>query len=361
MSGAGNCVFKSKEILSKSGRSMKKALIGGITGQDGSYLAEFLLDKGYEVHGIIRRVAFEDPEHRLWRVRHIIDRIVLHFASLENYASIFKVIEKVKPDEYYHLAAQSYVGYSFDDEFSTINSNVNGTHFVLSAIKEKAPECKFYFAASSEMFGKVSETPQTEETPFNPRSPYGISKVAGFYLTRNYREAYNLHASSGILYNHESPRRGFEYLTRKVTNAVAKIKLGLTKELRLGNLEARRDWGYAGDYIEAMWLMLQQDKPDDYVVATGITHSVKEWVEMAFSHAGLNWEDHVVIDERFYRPTEVHELMGDCSKAKKKLGWRPRKLFKELVEMMVEKDMKQNSERLKNLNRNGAKKEASHF
>lgn len=329
---------------------MKRALISGITGQDGSYLAEFLLEKGYEVHGIIRQVGFEDPEHRLWRIKHIADKVVLHCASLESYASIFKVIEKVKPDEYYHLAAQSYVGYSFEDEFSTINSNINGTHFVLSAIKEKAPECRFYFAASSEMFGKVNETPQNEETPLYPRSPYGISKVAGFHLTRNYREAYNLHASSGILYNHESPRRGFEYVTRKITNAAVKIKLGLTGELRLGNLEARRDWGYAGDYIEAMWLMLQQDKPDDYVVATGITHSVKEWVEMAFNHVGLNWENHVVIDERFYRQMEVHELRGDCSKAKKKLGWRPRKLFKELVEMMVEKDMKQNFERIRNTN-----------
>jgi len=249
----------------------KRALITGITGQDGSYLAEFFLEKGYEVHGIVRRVAIEDPEHRLWRIRHIIDKIVLHAASMESYASIFNVVDKLRPDECYHLAAQSFVSYSFEDEFSTINTNINGTHFVLSAIKEKAPECKFYFAGSSEMFGLAKETPQNENTPFHPRSPYGISKVAGFDLTRNYREAYNLFACSGILFNHESPRRGFEFVTRKISNAVAKIKLGLSNELKLGNLEAKRDWGYAGDYVKAMWLMLQEDKPDDYVIATGET------------------------------------------------------------------------------------------
>ena len=235
-------------------------------------------------------------------------------------------------------SAQSFVSYSFEDEFSTINSNINGTHFVLSAIKEKAPKCKFYFAASSEMFGKAEETPQSEKTPFHPRSPYGISKVAGFYLTLNYREAYNLHASSGILFNHESPRRGFEFVTRKITNAVAKIKLGLAKELRLGNLETKRDWGYAGDYVKAMWLMLQQDEPDDYVIATGETYSIKEFVDLAFSYANLNWKDYVVIDQRFYRPAEVNILKGDFSKARKKLNWQPSVKFEELVKMMIEEE-----------------------
>jgi GDPmannose 4,6-dehydratase len=324
---------------------MKKALITGITGQDGSYLAEYLLEKGYEVHGIVRRVAIEDPEHRLWRIKHITDRLILHSASLETYASIFNVVEKVKPNECYHLAAQSFVSYSFEDEFSTINSNINGTHFVLSAIKEKAPKCKFYFAASSEMFGKAEETPQSEKTPFHPRSPYGISKVAGFYLTLNYREAYNLHASSGILFNHESPRRGFEFVTRKITNAVAKIKLGLAKELRLGNLETKRDWGYAGDYVKAMWLMLQQDEPDDYVIATGETYSIKEFVDLAFSYANLNWKDYVVIDQRFYRPAEVNILKGDFSKARKKLNWQPSVKFEELVKMMIEEEFNEHKKR----------------
>ena len=220
----------------------KKALITGITGQDGSYLAELLLEKGYEVHGIVRRVALEDVEYRLYRLRHIYDKLILHAASLENYASLFKIIEKTRPDECYHLAAQSFVSYSFEDEFSTININLNGTHYILSAIKERLPQCRFYFAGSSEMFGLVKETPQTEKTPFHPRSPYGISKVAGFDLTRNYREAYDLFACNGILFNHESPRRGFEFVTRKISNAVAKIKLGFEKELKLGNLEAKRDW-----------------------------------------------------------------------------------------------------------------------
>jgi len=322
---------------------MKKALITGITGQDGSYLAEFLLEKGYEVHGIVRRVAFEDVEHRLWRIRHLLDRLILHSASLENYASIFKVVEKVHPDECYHLAAQSFVSYSFDDEFSTINTNLNGTHYVLSAIKEKAPDCRFYFAASSEMFGITKTVPQNETTSFHPRSPYGISKVAGFDLTRNYREAYNIHATSGILFNHESPRRGFEFVTRKISDSVAKIKLGLKKELRLGNLDAKRDWGYAADYCQAMWMMLQQKKADDYVIATNQTHSVKKFVELAFSHVGLNYQDYVVIDKRFYRPAEVHELRGDFSKAKAELGWVPQVSFEQLVNMMVDFDLERQS------------------
>jgi len=319
---------------------MKKALITGITGQDGSYLAEFLLNKGYEVHGIVRRVALEDPDHRLWRIRHLLDKLVLHPASLENYASIFKVIEKIGPNECYHLAAQSFVDYSFADEFSTFNSNINGTLYVISAIKEKAPKCKFYFAASSEMFGLSKESPQNENTPFHPRSPYGISKAAGFYIAQNFREAYNLFACNGILFNHESPRRGFEFVTRKISNAAAKIKLGLIKGLTLGNLEAKRDWGFAGDYVEAMWLMLQQDDPDDYVIATGETHSVREFAKEAFNCLGLDWEKYVQVDHQFYRPAEVCLLQGDYAKAKRKMGWEPKVRFKELVKMMVEADLK---------------------
>jgi len=319
--------------------NLKRALITGITGQDGSYLAELLLDKGYEVHGIVRRVALEDPTHRLWRIQHIQDRITLHAASLESYASIFNVVERVKPAECYHLAAQSFVSYSFEDAFSTLNTNINGTLFLLSTIKEKATGCKFYFAGSSEMFGKVKETPQTEKTPFYPRSPYGISKVAGFDLTRNYRESYDLFACSGILFNHESPRRGFEFVTRKITSTAVKIKLGLAKELRLGNLEAKRDWGFAGDYVKAMWLMLQQERPDDFVIATNETHSVREFVELAFNHVGLNWQEYVVIDEKFYRPSEVNLLLGDYSRGKKKLNWEPSVRFERLVKMMVDSDL----------------------
>lgn len=322
---------------------MKKAIITGITGQDGSYLADFLLEKGYEVHGIVRRVALEDPAHRLFRLNHILDRVNLHAASLESYASIFNVIEKVRPDECYHLAAQSFVHYSFDDAFSTINTNINGTLYILSAIHEKAPDCRFYFAGSSEMFGKVRETPQTENTPFHPRSPYGISKVAGFDLTRNYRESYNLFACNGILFNHESPRRGYEFVTRKITSTAAKIKKGQANELRLGNLDAKRDWGFAGDYVQAMWLMLQQDQPDDFVVATNETHSVREFCEQAFDRVGLNWEKYVVVDEQFYRPAEVHLLQGDYSKGREKLNWQPNVKFDELIKMMVDVDMNKSS------------------
>jgi len=319
---------------------MKKALITGITGQDGSYLAELLLTKGYEVHGIVRRVAIEDPAHRLWRIQHILDRITLHSASLESYASIFNVVEDIKPEECYHLAAQSFVSYSFVDAFSTINTNINGTLFVLSAIKERAPECKFYFAGSSEMFGNAEKSPQNEATPFHPRSPYGISKVAGFDLTRNYRESYGIFACNGLLFNHESPRRGFEFVTRKISSTVAKIKLGLENELLLGNLKAQRDWGYSGDYVNAIWLMLQQTNPDDYVIATHETHSVGDFVEQAFNYVDLNWEDFIVIDERLYRPSEVHKLIGDYKKAQNKLEWEPVVKFNELVEMMVEADLK---------------------
>jgi GDPmannose 4,6-dehydratase len=326
---------------------MKKALITGITGQDGSYLAELLLEKGYEVHGIVRRVAFEDPEHRLWRIRHIVDKIHLHCGSLESYASIYNIVEKVKPDECYHLAAQSFVSYSFEDEFSTLNTNINGTIYVLSAIKNRKPDCKFYFAASSEMFGHALETPQNENTPFNPRSPYGISKVVGYYFTKNYREAYNLFACSGICFNHESPRRGFEFVTRKISRGVAMIKLGLLDKIKLGNLEAKRDWGYAPEYVEAMWLMLQQEKPEDYVIATGETHSVKEFVELAFEIVGLKWENYVEIDKTLFRPAEVFELKGDIRKIKGKLNWQPKVKFSELVRIMVENDLNDLKEKYK--------------
>jgi len=319
---------------------LKKALITGITGQDGSYLAEFLLEKGYEVHGIIRRVSLEDPATRMWRIRHIIDKIHIHSASLESYASLFNIVTEVKPDECYHLAAQSYVSYSFEDEFSTINTNLNGTHYILSSVKRQAPGCRFYFAASSEMFGHVNETPQNEHTPFHPRSPYGISKMAGYELTRNYREAYGLFALSGILFNHESPRRGGEFVTRKISTAVAKIKLGLEKTIRLGNLEAKRDWGHAKDYIKAMWIMLQQDEPEDYVIATGISHSVRELLEVAFGYLNMNFRDYLIQDDDLYRPSEVYLLQGDASKAHKKLKWFPTVRFEDLVKEMVDSDLK---------------------
>src|SRR5215472_13843280 len=317
----------------------RKALITGVTGQDGSYLAELLLEKGYDVHGIVRRVAIEDPEHRLWRIRHITDRVTLHPASLESYPSVFRVVAAVCPDEVYHLAAQSFVAYSFEDEFSTLNTNINGTHFVLAAVREVAPRARIYFAGSSEMFGAAKISPQDEDTPFRPRSAYGISKVAGFELTRNYREAYGLHASNGILFNHESPRRGFEFVTRKITSHAAKIRLGMAKELRLGNLDAQRDWGHAREYVRAMWLMLQQEKPDDYVVATGEAHSVEEFVQIAFDHVGLDWHRHVVVDPQFYRPAEVDLLLADPTKAHEVLGWHPEVSFERLVCMMVDSDV----------------------
>lgn len=323
----------------------KKALIIGITGQDGSYLAELLLEKGYEVHGIVRRVALEDPMHRMWRIRHILDRIKLHSASLESYASIFGVIESLKPDECYHLAAQSFVSYSFEDEFSTLATNINGTHHVLSALKQKVLDCRFYFAGSSEMFGKVKEVPQNENTPFYPRSPYGISKVAGFDLTRNYREAYGMYCVSGILFNHESPRRGYEFVTRKITSHAAMIKLGLAKEIRLGNLDAKRDWGHARDYVYAMWLMLQEDNPEDYVIATGQNHSVRDFLKIAFEIIGLDYNKYIEVDETLYRPAEVNVLLGDASKAKAKLGWQPTVSFEDLVREMVEEDLEYYSHR----------------
>lgn len=318
----------------------KRALITGITGQDGSYLAEHLLGLGYEVHGLVRRVALEDPNRRFTRITHLLDQVTLHPASLESYPSIFSIISRYDFDECYHLAAQSFVAESFADGFSTMNTNINGTHYMLAALRELRPQCRFYFAGSSEMFGKARETPQKETTPFHPRSPYGISKVAGFDLTRNYREAYGMFCASGILFNHEGPRRGFEFVTRKITSTVAKIKLGLTDELRLGNLEAKRDWGHAADYVRAMHLMLQQEEPDDYVVATGETHTVREFCELAFGEAGLDWREYVRTDERFYRPAEVDLLIGDATKARTVLGWAPSYSFEELVREMAAEDLK---------------------
>src|SRR5258708_11158916 len=316
----------------------RRALITGITGQDGSYLAELLVAKGYEVHGIVRRVALEDPAHRLARLKSVRDRITLHAASVESFASLFKVVSMVAPDECYHLAAQSFVTYSFDDEFSTLNTNINGTHYLLGALRQVVPGCRFYFAGSSEMFGKVHEVPQTERTRFHPRSAYGISKVCGYDLTRNYREAYQTFAVSGILFNHESPRRGFEFVTRKITSGIARILSGEVKELRLGNLEAKRDWGHAREYVEAMWRMFQQPKPDDYVIATGETHSVREFCEVAFGAVNLDYRDHVIVDESFYRPAEVELLIGDATKARVDLGWSANITFRDLVCEMVQED-----------------------
>jgi GDPmannose 4,6-dehydratase len=318
---------------------MKKALITGITGQDGSYLTELLLNKGYEVHGLVRRVALEEPDRRLARLSHLKKEIVLHAGSLESYPSLFHILSRCKIDECYHLAAQSFVAESFEDGFSTMNTNSNGTHYLLAALYQLQPECRFYFAGSSEMFGKVRETPQRETTPFHPRSPYGISKVAGYYLTINYREAYKMYCSNGMLFNHESPRRGFEFVTRKITHNVARIKLGLASELRLGNLEARRDWGHAADYVRAMHLMLQQPEPGDYVVATGETHSVREFCELAFSEAGLDYREFVRQDPQFYRPAEVDLLVGDATRARNILGWQPTYTFRQLVRDMVANDM----------------------
>lgn len=318
----------------------KKALITGITGQDGSYLAELLLSLGYEVHGLVRRVALEIPERRTERLTHLLDRITLHSASLESYPSVFHVISRHEFDECYHLAAQSFVAESFADGFSTMNTNINGTHYVLAALRELRPTCRFYFAGSSEMFGKVREVPQTENTPFHPRSPYGISKVAGFELTRNYREAYEMFCVSGILFNHESPRRGHEFVTRKISSTAARIKLGLASELRLGNLEARRDWGHAKDYVRAMHLMMQQPTADDYVVATGTSQSVADFCERAFAEVGLDYRKYVVSDERFRRPAEVDQLVGDAAKAQTTLGWTPDYSFDELVSEMVQSDLK---------------------
>ena len=313
----------------------KRALITGITGQDGSYLAELLLDEGYEVIGMVRRsstVTFE-------RIAHLQDRIATVPGDLLDQASLIDLLRTYRPAEVYNLAAQSFVQTSFSQPVLTGDVTGLGVTRLLDAVRIVDPDIRFYQASSSEMFGKVMEVPQRESTPFYPRSPYGVAKMYGHWITVNYRESYDLHASSGILFNHESPRRGLEFVTRKISNTVAKIKLGQTDELRLGNLDAKRDWGFAGDYVRAMWLMLQQDQPDDYVVSTGETHSVREFCEVAFGHVGLDWEEHVVIDEAFYRPAEVDLLVGDATKAHQTLGWEPAVGFHELVTMMVDADM----------------------
>jgi GDPmannose 4,6-dehydratase len=313
----------------------KRALITGITGQDGSYLAELLLDKGYEVFGLVRRASTPST----LRIEHILDRVTLIVGEMTDQTSLIEAMETSHADEVYNLAAQSFVGDSWTVPISTGDVDGLGVTRLLEAIRRVKPEARFYQAATSEMYGKVHEVPQSETTPFHPRSPYGVGKVYGYYITLNYRESYGLHASNGILFNHESPRRGLEFVTRKITNQVAKIKLGDALELRLGNLDSKRDWGFAGDYVEMMWRMLQQDAPDDYVAATGETHTVREFCEIAFSHVGLDYNDHVVIDPRFVRPAEVELLLGDPSKAKLVLGWEPKVSFGGLVEMMVDADM----------------------
>jgi GDPmannose 4,6-dehydratase len=316
-----------------------KALITGVSGQDGSYLAELLLDKGYEVHGIVMRTELEDPDRTLWKLSRIINRITLHSASIEAFPSMFQIVQRVQPDECYHLAAASFVSYSFDDEFAIFNSNVNGTHYLLSILKEAAPRCKFYFAGSSELFGRASIYPQNESTQFHPRSAYGITKATGYYLTCNYRDNYGMFACNGILYNHESIRRGNEFVTRKIVRGAVQIKLGRAKELLLGNLESKRDWGYAPDYVKAMWLMLQQDQPDDYVIATGNLHTVSDFCDIAFTYLGLNYQDYVKVDPKFYRPAEDVPLVGDSSKAQQKLNWLPEKSFHGMIEEMVDYDL----------------------
>ncbi len=321
---------------------LRKALITGITGQDGSYLAEFLLEKGYEVHGIIRRASSFNTQ----RIDHLYAdphesgvRLKLHYGDLNDASSLAQIIKRLDPDEVYNLAAQSHVRVSFDVPEYTGEITGMGTTRILEAIREAGGRARFYQASSSEMYGQVQETPQTERTPFYPRSPYGAAKVYAYWMTVNYREAYKIFACNGILFNHESPRRGETFVTRKITMALARIKQGLQEKLYLGNIDSRRDWGFAGDYVEAMWLMLQQSRPDDYVIATGQTYSVREFLKIAFDHAGLDWKKFVVIDKRYFRPTEVDLLLGDAAKARRKLGWKPRVGFQALVKMMVDADM----------------------
>ena len=317
---------------------MKKALITGITGQDGSYLAEFLLLKGYEVHGMVRRSSTINYE----RISHIQDRLKLMPGDLLDQNSLIEALKISEPDEVYNLGAQSFVPTSWNQPVLTGEFTALGVTRMLEAIRTVNPKIRFYQASSSEMFGKIQETPQNEKTPFYPRSPYGVAKVYGHWITVNYRESYGIFCCSGILFNHESPRRGLEFVSRKVTSAAAKIKLGLQKELRMGNLDAHRDWGFAGDYVEAMWLMLQQDDPEDFVIATGISHSVQHLIQAAFDHLGLDWEEYVKIDPKLLRPAEVDYLVGDAKKAKAKLGWQPKVTFEELVKMMVDSDLQLN-------------------
>jgi GDPmannose 4,6-dehydratase len=313
----------------------KKALITGITGQDGSYLAELLLEKGYEVHGLVRRSS----SFNTWRIDHVRDRLVLHYGDLVDQNSLARALEALEPDEVYNLAAQSHVKVSFDMPEYTTDVTALGVLRLLDAVRDLGLKTRVYQAGSSEMFGLVQETPQTEKTPFHPRSPYGVSKVYGHWLAVNYRESYAMHVSNGILFNHESPRRGENFVTRKITMGVAAIKQGREKELRLGNLDAKRDWGYAKDYVEAMWRILQQEKPSDYVIATGETHSVREFCEEAFGCVGLDWKDFVKVDPKYFRPAEVDLLLGDSTRARRELGWKPRVTFKELAKLMVEADL----------------------
>ena len=323
-------------ICNMSNKTQKTALITGINGQDGSYLAELLLSKGYRVAGIVRRSSTQTQQ----RIEHIRSKIEIYQADLLDQSSLAKVLADVQPDEVYNLAAMSFVPTSWQQPVLTAEFTAVGVTRMLEALRQSCPTAKFYQASSSEMYGKVLEVPQSENTPFYPRSPYGVAKAYGHYITVNYRESYSLFACSGILFNHESPRRGLEFVTRKITDAVAKIKLGLQSELRLGNLDARRDWGFAGDYVCAMWLMLQQDTADDFVIGTGETHTVREFVEIAFNHVGLDHQKYVVVDPKFYRPAEVDLLLGDPTKAMKTLGWKPDVSFNQLVTMMVDADMK---------------------
>jgi GDPmannose 4,6-dehydratase len=318
---------------------MKKALITGINGQDGSYLAEFLLARGYEVHGIVRREAIEDSAHRLRNITHSMDRLTLHIGSLDNHLSLYRIVQAVRPEECYHLASSSFVSYSFDDESSHLSSTVNSTQCLLASIKELAPSCRFYFSGTSEMFGDAESSPQNENTKFSPRSLYGISKVAGHYLSVNYRRQHGLFACTGILYNHESPRRGYEFVTRKITAAAVRIHRGLMNTLELGNIDARRDWGYAPEYVEAMWRMLNHDRPEDYVIATGQLHSVRDFLEVAFSTLNLRYQDHLKINPAYFRPQERVPLVGDASRAARDLEWRPRKSFEVIVREMVESEL----------------------
>jgi GDPmannose 4,6-dehydratase len=317
----------------------KVALITGITGQDGSYLTELLLKKGYEVHGIVRRESFEDEE-KLKNIKSIKDKLFLHEGSLSDHLSIYKIFSKILPDECYHLSASSFVNYSFNDEFQTMSNNFNSTHYLLSTIREVKKECKFYFAGSSEMFGEPNETPQNEDTPFHPKSIYGISKVSSHYLLKNYREKENIFACTGIMYNHESPRRGNQFVTKKIISSAVKIKKDLQNKLYLGNLDAKRDWGYAPDYVKAMWMMLQADKADDYILSTGKLHTVKEFIDIAFSYLGLDYKDYVEVDPKFFRASEHNPLCGNPQKIKEVLSWENSKSLKDIIEEMIEEELK---------------------
>ncbi len=327
---------------------MRKAIITGIVGQDGSYLAELLLSKGYEVHGFVRRESFEDIE-KLENIKHIKDRLHLHEGSLNDHLTIYKIFSKVLPDECYHLSASSFVNYSFNDEFQTMNNNFNSTHYLLSTIREVKKECKFYFAGSSEMFGEPKVSPQTEDTPFNPKSIYGISKLSSHYLLKNYREKEGIFACTGIMYNHESPRRGSQFVTKKIISSAVRIKMGLQNELYLGNLDAKRDWGYAPDYVEAMWKILQAEKADDFIISTGKLHTVREFLEIAFIYLDLSYENYIKLDPKFFRASEKKPLCGNPSKIKNAIGWENSKSLENIIKEMIDNEInkyKQQGERI---------------